>query len=153
MRIKGDNRVVNFHKHHLDLCDLNEFDQSNMDLFDNYREYIGHFAQAGLAFTGLSKGEIFGCFGLWLLWPGVAEAWLIPSRNLGRKTITFHRAALRYFEYAAVKLQLKRLQFTVHSHNVPACRWAERCLFEKEGVMRNYGPDGADYILFARTMN
>lgn len=153
MRMKGENRVVQFHKHHLDLCDLNEFDKKNLELFENYREYLNHFAQNGTAFTGLSDGEVFGMFGMWILWPGVAEGWLIPSRHIGRKTIPFHRGALRYFKYASAKLGVKRLQFTVHSQNVPACRWAERCYFEREGTLRNYGPDGADYFMFSRIMS
>ena len=44
MRMKGENRVVQFHKHHFDLCDLNEFDKKNLELFENYREYLNHFA-------------------------------------------------------------------------------------------------------------
>jgi len=153
MRMKGENRVVQFHKHHLDLCDLNEFDRRNMEQFGNYRDYLAHFASAGTAYTGLSNGKVYAMFGMWMLWPGVAEAWLIPSADIVRKSIPFHRGALRYFEYASAKLGVKRLQFTVHSLNVPARRWAERCYFEQEGTMREYGPDGADYLMFSRMMS
>lgn len=150
MGMQPPNRVVPWQKHHLDICDLNKFDAYNLDHFEDYATYLSNFAQSGLAFSGLHNGEIFGMFGLWQLWPGVAEAWLIPSRHLGRKTIPFHRGALRFFAHAARKMQVKRLQFTVHSLNVPACVWAERCYFVREGTLSQYGPDGADYFMYAR---
>ena len=45
--------------------------------------------------------------------------------KIWRKTIPFHRAALQFFAVSAN--EIKRLQFTIHSHNVQALKWAERC--------------------------
>jgi len=135
---------------HLYLCDLNEFDQKTMGLFADYNSYLQNYAAAGTAFTVLGNGKIHAMFGMWQLWPGVAEAWLIPSKHIDKKTIALHRGALRFFEYISNETGIKRLQFTVHSQNVRADRWAQRCHFEKEGVLKNYGPDGSDYFMYAR---
>lgn len=150
LRVQGKNRIVEFHKFHLDWCDLNEFDQRNMDVFENYSEYLEHFAENGTALTWLNNGNVLGMFGLWPLWPGVAEFWLIPSRNIGRKTIPFHRGALAFFPFAAQHFGIKRLQFTVHSLNAPARQWAERCYFSCEGKLKHFGPDESDYYMYAR---
>jgi len=89
-------------------------------------------------------------WGVYEFWPGCAEAWLIPSKHIGQKTMAFHRAALAFFEYVAAQKGIKRLQFTVHTQNVHADRWAQRCYFVCEGVLRKYGPDGADYYMYSR---
>ena len=135
---------------HLYLCELNEFDQQTMGLFDDYHSYLQSYANAGTAFTVLGGGEIHAMFGMWQLWPGVAEAWLIPSKHINKKTIALHRGSLRFFEYASNETGIKRLQFTVNSQNVRADRWARRCHFQKEGVLKQYGPDGSDYFMYAR---
>ena len=87
------------------------------------------------------------CFPLWY---GVSEAWLIPSKHIKRKTIALHRGARLFFDHYAKKKHLKRLQFTVHSTNFQAVRWAKRCYFNEEGRLKNYGPDGKDHFMFAR---
>ena len=143
-------KVVPFHPAHLFMCELNEFDKKNIELFDEYREYLQTYAEHGHALTAIGDEDVYAMFGLWELWPGVGEAWLIPSAKIDRKTIAMHRAALRFFEHAANKMQIKRLQFTVCTLNVRADRWAQRCYFEREGLLRRYGPDGSDYWMYSR---
>ncbi len=135
---------------HLYLCELNDFDQQTMALIEDYQKHLQSYADVGLAFTVIGKGEIHAMFGLWYLWSGVAEAWLMPSKHIDKKTIALHRGSLRFFEYAANETGIKRLQFTVNSQNVRADRWARRCHFQKEGVLKHYGPDGSDYFMYAR---
>tara|TARA_Y100000004_G_scaffold182527_1_gene229369 strand:+ start:528 stop:1022 length:495 start_codon:yes stop_codon:yes gene_type:complete len=143
-------KIVHWQPAHLYICDLNEFDKQNMELFEGYQDYLQAYADGGHAYTAIGEGEIYAMFGLFKLWPGVGEAWLIPSNKIDRKTLAMHRAALRFFEYAANELQIKRLQFTVHTLNERADRWAQRCYFEREGLLKKYGPDGSDYWMYAR---
>lgn len=143
-------KVVEWQPSHLHLCDLNEFDGYNLRNFPKYTEYLKLFAQSGPSYTGIGDGRIYAMFGVFELWPGVSEAWLIPSRHIDRKTIAMHRASLLFFEHAASRMGTKRLQFTVHAQNVRADRWAQRCYFKREGLMEKYGPDGSDYWMYAR---
>tara|TARA_R100000900_G_scaffold6200_1_gene6542 strand:+ start:524 stop:1018 length:495 start_codon:yes stop_codon:yes gene_type:complete len=143
-------RIVKFNIHHLDICDLNEFDKKILTTFPDYKKHLENLTNNSLAFTAMSEGEIYGMFGIYQLWPGVSEGWLIPSAHVGRRTITFHRGALQFFEYAAQQTRTKRLQFTVCTSNVLADRWAKRCYFESEGILKQYGPDGSDYRMYAR---
>jgi len=46
--MQGSNRVVRWYPHHLDMCELNEFDRSNIGLFADYRGYLETYANAGL---------------------------------------------------------------------------------------------------------
>ena len=143
-------RIIPFHISHLDRIELNDHDHKVLSQFDNYREYMMAFANYGVAYTAVGDDMFYAFFGVFPLWDGVAEAWLMPSRHINRKTIAMHRASLRFFEYYAQKNSLKRLQFTVHSLNVRAVTWAERCYFNREGILKQYGPDGLDHYMYAR---
>ena len=143
-------KIVKFNAGHLDICALNPFDKRMLKDIPQYKERLKGLTDQSYAFTAMSEGEIYAMFGVYPMWPGVAEAWLIPSAIVNRRTISFHRASLRFFEYAASKLAIKRLQFTVHSLNVQADTWAKRCYFTSEGILKQYGPDSADYRMYAR---
>lgn len=143
-------KIVPFSPYHLDLCALNPFDKKMLRDIPDFKKRIEALSENSYAFTAMSEGEIYAMFGVYPMWKGVAEAWLIPSAIVNRRTITFHRASLVFFDYAMAKLELKRLQFTVHSANVPADMWAKRCYFEFEGKLKFYGPDKANYKMYAR---
>jgi len=144
------NKVVEWSPMHLHLCEVTDWVEDNLKNFPDYETYLRSFTEQGLALTGISDGEIYCMFGVYEFWHGMAEAWMLPSKHLNRKTIVFHRAALRFFEYIAEAKALRRLQITVNAANVHADRWARRCYFEREGLMRRYGPDGNDYWMYSR---
>ena len=143
-------KLVDWSPAHYLMCDLNDFDIKLASQHSNYLEILKQYVNAGVAYTGIGEGKVYAMFGVYEVWKGSAEAWLIPSKHIGRKTISFHRTALLFFELAAKQMQIKRLQFTIHSHNVQALKWAERCYFEYEGTLRCYGPDGSDYKIYSR---
>jgi len=143
-------QIVRWQPEHYKRIDLNDHHNELSMHFHDYPSYLSSFADLGDSFTAMGDGMIYAMFGCFPLWNGVAEAWLLPSRHIKRKTISMHRAALLFFDYYAEKKELKRLQFTVHSTNFQAVRWAKRCYFTEEGTLKNYGPDGKDHFMFAR---
>ena len=56
--MQRDNRVVRWYPHHLDMCELNEFDAANIELFADYKQYLETYANAGLAFSVLDRDGI-----------------------------------------------------------------------------------------------
>ena len=79
---------------------------------------------------------------------------MLPSKNLTDIKLKFHRAsALRFFDYATEKLKLHRLQTYVRSTNVRAIKWMEMCYFNREGLLKRYGPDIKDYYVYGRLFN
>ena len=143
-------QIVRWEPEHYKEIDLNDHDKQTLGHFHDYLEYLSVFAEGGDSFTAIGDGVIYAMFGCFPLWHGVAEAWLDHSRHIKRKTISMHRASLLFFDYYAQKKELKRLQFTVHSTNFQAVRWAKRCYFNEEGILKHYGPDGKDHYMFAR---
>lgn len=59
------------------------------------------------------------------------------------------REALVYY---MKELGLTRVQATIRADFPTAEKWIKICGFEKEGVMRGWGPDGEDHILFAKVV-
>jgi len=87
------------------------------------------------------------------MWPGVAEMWLVPDMSIRRYAFTFHRASKRWIDILMSELQLVRLQATVHTGNARADKWIRSLYLEKEGILRSFGPDGADYAMYSRLSN
>ena len=77
-----NDKIVNFHPMHLDMIDLNEYDQANLLENKNNLHKLYQFAQAGLGLTAISGNRIYAIFGIWDLWDGVSEAWLIRSNEI-----------------------------------------------------------------------
>tara|TARA_Y100001963_G_C6739838_1_gene428389 strand:+ start:234 stop:722 length:489 start_codon:yes stop_codon:yes gene_type:complete len=149
MKCDGFNhRIIPFHPRHIHMTEFRDFDQ---EILDGYgRPHIEDYSVEGLSFTAIYKGEVYVIFGLYPLWRGVAEAWMLPSKNLELIKLKFHKASLRFFEYAPKKLKLHRVQSFVRSTNVQAIKWVEMCYFVREGLLQKYGPDINDYFAYGR---
>jgi len=149
MKVDGiQHRIVPFHPRHIQMANLRKFEQ---ELVDGYgRPHISDYGVEGLSFTGIYKSKVYVIWGLYPLWKGVAEAWMLPTHDLEDRKLIFHRASLRFFDYATEKLKLHRLQTYVCSTNVRAIKWMEMCYFNREGLLQKYGPDIKDYYIYGR---
>lgn len=142
--------IVEFHAHHAMLLEPAKLEQTYFDIFENYPELLERFTKMGLGYTGLYDGQIMCCFGIIPLWRGSAEIWMVPSKHLYQVARPFHRATKLWLDVCIAEWHLVRVQATVHSQNAPADKWIRTCHFQEEGLLRRYGPEGADYKMFSR---
>jgi len=149
MKLDGyRNRLVTFQPNHIHMTKFRDFDQ---EILDGYgRPHIEDYAVDGLSYSAMCDGKVYAMFGLYPLWKGVAEAWLLPSSKLENRKMVFHKSCLRFFPYAAQKLKLHRIQVYVRSSNVQAYKWIEMMYFNREGLLKRYGPDINDYYVYGR---
>jgi len=89
-------------------------------------------------------------FGMVHILPGVVQFWGLVSDHVRTCPMAFHKACLGFIDYFQEKHKLRRAQMTVRCDFPEGFRWAELLGFQKEGVMRQYGPDGSDYAMFGR---
>jgi len=150
VKLAGDKQLVPFSPVHVQMMDLTPFDQAYLNHLDDWVGMLGGMAQLGYAFTGVLAGKPMCCFGIAKLWHGVAEMWMIPDANLTTVARSFHRATKAFIYICMVDLQLVRLQATVHTLNNPADKWIKSLHFSEEGVLRRFGPEGADYRMYAK---
>lgn len=96
--------------------------------------------------------ELIGCGGVQELWPGVGNAWLVlvPGRLKGPARLRHGVRTMRaLLEAAMVERGMWRIQAACHADWEMACNLADVLGGEKEGLMRQYGPDGTDFWLYA----
>ncbi len=97
----------------------------------------------------LDSGEVVACAGLspWEDFPHIATAWAFVSRNItGPALYAVTRAVMAYLETRSEA----RIEACCRADFLQARRWIERLGFKAEGVAVKYGPDGSDFLRFAR---
>jgi hypothetical protein len=134
-------------------ADVERFDCRMAELagLDDWRGMILKAAGAGPAWTGWHAARPLGCGGLALAWRGRAQAWCVLAPDIPRTAWpAIHRAVARRLAQAAEVFELRRIEAEAMFGYPPAARWLRLLGFEAEGVMRNYGPHGEDFLRFAR---
>ena len=109
--------------------------------------------QAGMAYSIIQDGHLILSAGVYRVWDGVGEAWLLPSHRLLKKPAAAVRTVRRFLDDIAEQNNFVRVQATTHRQFERGRRFLEWLGFEREGVLRNYGPDGSDHIIYARIKN
>jgi|TARA_R110000823_G_C15840353_1_gene491142 hypothetical protein len=140
-----------WHPSHFQHMHLNEFDQKSFKLVPNYLQYLQKNVQSGIALSGFVEDQCYAMWGLAPLHAGVAEGWLLPSKYISKYKYTFHRATKNFLVYMMAHWKLHRLQGIVDSNNLAAIKWAEVLSYKKEGVLKRYGVDQTDFIMYSRT--
>ena len=122
------------------------WDQPGVDL----RDMAVQAAAAGPAWTGRWDGRVIGCAGFALLWPGRAQAWCLLDIEVPRRAwLGIHRAVRERLAQAP-SLGVWRIEADAAFGFTEASRWLDMLGFEREGIARRFGPDGSDFIRFAR---
>lgn len=97
------------------------------------------------AFTGLKNGKVIGAAGVWPIWEGRKQAWVMLSMKVkGPELLFATRAILKFLE-----TQTGRIETTVLASYPQGCRWAKALGFQREGILRAF-KDNRDYGIYAR---
>jgi len=114
-------------------------------------EILDYQARKGLAITVLERGKPIGVWGAVEIWSGVQEAWFMLEEATRRYAIAMTKTAKKFIDLKFQDDSLHRLQITVRCDDNRAVKWAECLGFQTEGVMKKYGPDGADFYIMSIT--
>lgn len=83
--------------------------------------------------------------------PGVCAAYAFGTITFNDAALSLTRYALRVMKPALIKAGFHRLECESRIDHVDAHRWLERLGFKREGILKAYGSDRADYIQFGAT--
>ncbi len=150
VRLPEGGKIVPFFYGHLALMNLNEHDLDSKAHIPDWLDRLKHQTNMGPSFTGLYYGKPMLSFGIIPIWPGLAEAWMIPDKDIDTVAIPLCRCARQFFAWAETTMQLRRIQIIVRSSNVRAQKWAEFLYFEKESEMMGFGPTGESHFMYRR---
>lgn len=95
-------------------------------------------------------GLIYAVGGVVPLWQGVGEAWMIPTIHSKKKKIALGRGLRMCFDYLHDSLKMHRVQAAAKVGHTDAHRLLEFIGMQNEGIMRRYGPDGSDFVRYAK---
>jgi len=139
-------RIVKFKPDHLDSLIPRDFERDHYGLIERFNNlYL-----EGPAYSVFDGEVCVFCGGVRIIWPGAGEAWLICSNDLGHYVRELCLITPRYLKWIIEDHDLRRVQAVVQSDWTQAVRFLEKLGFDMEGVMRKYGPNGEDYIMYAR---
>lgn len=138
-------QVVPFQIEHFDRMDITpEINREQRPLFEAY-------TRVGPAITLLDGEMPIGISGILCgAWKGFGEIWMIPSIHVPKYPKASYATAVQFVNYNIEKLDLYRLQTTIRENDLKAIRWIERLGFQREGLMRCFGPDKGNHFIYAR---
>jgi hypothetical protein len=143
--------VLPFVPQHVDQIGLSSDDQHMFASIPDIQNRLEHVSKAKTAWTIFYRGKPALVMGLEYKWDTNYEAWLVPGELSIEHGALLTRGARRFFDKIGAKLGLLRMQIVVCVDREKAVQWARFLKFEREGLMRRYGPEGKDYYMYART--
>lgn len=104
----------------------------------------------GLAHTGFVNGVPVGSAGVRIKWPGTGVAWAVVSTDVPMKA--WHRITTKAAE--TIRIAHARGMVRIEAHVRHDFNGGHKLMaalgFHSEGLLRMYGPDGQDYVSYAR---
>ena len=140
-------RVVPFEKGHFDRIRLRTEDAGSRDIYFGHVEQL---AASGPAWAGMTDaGHIVAIAGVFQMWPGVGEAWVVGGDLLRKHRLFFHREVRRHLRQIWEDGEFRRIQAIVRDGIPQSHPWVKRLGFIEEGVLRGYAPNGDDCTIYA----
>lgn len=115
------------------------------NLLIDHPEYKEMICKQSIGRAGRLDGDIIAVCGITQVTEYLGEGWAYFSDDLPKGAISVIKAIK---EFINAQKQFRRIQCTVDVYNTKAVRFAETLGFKPEGILRCYGPDGHDHIMF-----
>ena len=90
--------------------------------------------------------------GIFPLWEGTAEGWVLATKEINNYPITISKVIKQRTDMMIKNNFIRRLQTSVKADCDTAIRFAEWLGLKQEGLMKAYGPDGEDFYRYARVI-
>jgi RimJ/RimL family protein N-acetyltransferase len=117
---------------------------------DEYAREQGEiFLKRGPAYSGIEDGKVIGSAGLMILWPGVAQAWILFSTDVENMKKFVYEIVSKYLVTIFCEHELRRVQAHCKADHPMAVKFLEQMGFTRECLMRKYGIDGSDHYLYS----
>lgn len=118
--------------------------------YPDWKDHVRGWKENGPAYSLVINGEVIGCAGVVMLGKGRGEAWTLLSSFFYRYKKTAYRAICEGLRKIIEEKELWRVQALVRPDFETGEHFIKHLGFEREGLLRGYGPNGEDLIMFAR---
>jgi len=142
--------IVPFENKHAEQILEQGLNSEFLELKPEHRKYAYFLKEVGMSFTGLVNNKPIAAGGVFYLWDGVAEGWVLATKEIYKYPIFCAKHIKQRTEIILKANKIKRLQTSVKADCDVALRFAKWMGLKEEGLMKSYGPDGSDFVRFAR---
>lgn len=144
-------KIVPYQQDHGNSMIAHGLNDKLMDIDAKYwKENRFDFRMAGLSFTLLCNDTPIVSGGIYPLWDGVAEGWVISSKRIFDFKIKAARLIKQRTDILCAANNIWRLQTTVKENFETGLRFAKFLGLKNEGLMHKYGPDQTNYYRMAK---
>lgn len=98
--------------------------------------------------TNGREERVIGCGGVYRLWKGTGEAWLVASDEKATIPLATCKSTILILRSAVQLMNLVRIQTVVDATEPLNIKWAEWLGFRYEGLMKKF-INGRDYMRYA----
>lgn len=142
--------IIPFEQKHADYILGQQMNAEELYLKPEHKKYAKFSENVGMSFTGIKDDKPIASGGIYMLWDGVAEGWVMATSQIWEHKIYFALQFKKRTEILIKSIKIKRLQTSVKADFDLGIKFAEFLGLTNEGIMKNYGPDGSDYYRYAR---
>ena len=103
-----------------------------LELRPEHRKYAYYLKEVGMSFTGMLDNKPIAAGGVFPLWDGVAEGWVLATKEINNYPITFSKVIKFRCDMLLKNNSIKRFQTSVKADCDVAIRFA-KFLGLKEG--------------------
>ena len=121
-----------------------------MDIDASFKENRIDIVVPGMSFTLLVDDNPILAGGIVPLWNGVAEGWVMASKEVNDYKIKSASAVKKRLDLLCNNNNIYRLQTAVKEEFITGVRFAEWLGLKNEGLMTMYGPDKTNYYRMAK---
>lgn len=121
-----------------------------LSAFPDWDKWVEGWKDGGPARTLIIEHQIVCCGGIVLLEWNKGEAWTLFSTLINKYPKSVFRFVRDNLELLIREHELNRVQALINPYSDRSQRFAEHLGFEKEGLLRSFGPNGEDYLMYAR---
>ena len=140
-------KVIPYTPAHLKILRLNQgYDPS---VLENYGNMDGFLCET-IVKDRRGDFEVLAVLSGALIMAGNFEVSALVGDNAKKYPLEFFRTVKSRIENYEMKLDLRRVQCTVRDGFPFLVKFIKMLGFEREGLMRKFGPEGDDYYLYAR---
>ena len=142
--------IKTFKQEHADKIISYGMNDKLMELDASYKDHRICLADKGNAYTLFIDNKPIVAGGIIVIWKGVAEGWVMANQNIYDVKLLACKEIKKRTDILCEKNKIKRLQTSVKASFTTGVRFASWLGLKKEGLMKNYGPDGSDYLRMAK---
>lgn len=143
---------TSFDPSHLEGLHLADIYDTDPKLLSRWKALGEDIKNMGIATTIWADGQVLACIAIVRLYDGVGEVWTLASKRIQEHPLAYIKALRRGIEIHMSVMKLWRLHGTIRADFPSANKWIKTLGFEKEALLKKYGPGGEDHYMFARVV-